>query len=309
MRIDQFVIPIPFTWKVAHRGYRWIDCNDGRWLCAVDALERPDFPGVFDRYQIQQPLLERTGLFREFAELGSTETEVLGFANKFGLLRDGGNLAVDTEFGRTLVHAENLQLWQAEIRALQRAVSLWDAISAGEGQEWAELKAALAADELPLAVQRALHISDDDPMMIGLAAIQRVTDSRLSEHISPRLIFRGNTPRLQVCLEPMNLLGALWLQFALAVDLLKRFMKCAHCGSPFEISRAVRAGKRPDAKFCSARCRVAHYRGRIEQAHRLRSTGMPINEIARELNARVSVVNRWLAARKPKQSRRGRRQT
>src|SRR5258705_8269718 len=97
MRIEQFVIPIPFTWKVARRGYRWIDCNEGRWLCAADALERPDFPGVFDRYQTQQPLLARTGLFREFAEPGSTETEVLGFANKFGLLRDGGNLAVDTE--------------------------------------------------------------------------------------------------------------------------------------------------------------------------------------------------------------------
>jgi hypothetical protein len=105
MRIEQFVLPIPFTWKVARRGYRWIDWNEGRWLCAVDALERPDFPGVFDRYQTQQPLLERTGLFREFAELDSTETEVLNFANNFGLLRDGGNLAVDTEFGRTLLHA------------------------------------------------------------------------------------------------------------------------------------------------------------------------------------------------------------
>jgi hypothetical protein len=30
MRIEQFVIPLPFTWKVARRGYRWIDCNDGR---------------------------------------------------------------------------------------------------------------------------------------------------------------------------------------------------------------------------------------------------------------------------------------
>src|SRR5713101_6854411 len=115
MRFEQFAIPISFTWKVARRGYRWIDRNDGRRLCAVDALERPDWPDLFDRYETQQPLLERTGLFREFAELDPTETEVLSFANKFGLLEDGDNLPVDTEFGPILVHAEELQLWQAEL--------------------------------------------------------------------------------------------------------------------------------------------------------------------------------------------------
>jgi hypothetical protein len=161
---------------------------------------------------------------------------------------------------------------------------------------------------LPLAVQRKLHISDDDPIMIALSVIQRVTDAKLRDHVASRLLFRANLPRLQISLEPTNLVGALWLQFALAVDLLKRFVKCPQCGAPFEVSRAVRTGKRADAKFCSARCRVAHYRGRIEQARRLRSSGgLTAKEIARELNARVSVVNGWLAARQPK--RRGSRQT
>jgi len=48
--------------------------------------------------------LERTGLFREFVELQPSEPQILGFANKFGVLTDGQDLTVATDFGRTLVH-------------------------------------------------------------------------------------------------------------------------------------------------------------------------------------------------------------
>ena len=145
------------------------------------------------------------------------------------------------------MHGETLQLWQDEIRALSLAVSLWDAISVGGNRLAAELKAALVKRELPLAVQRALHVTDDDPIMTALSAIQRQTDAHLRRHVDSRLLFRENQPRLQLRLQPVNLLGALWLQFALAVDLLKRFVKCTECDAPFEVSRGLRTGKRPDA--------------------------------------------------------------
>jgi len=38
--------------------------------------------------------LERTGLFREFVELQPSEPQILGFANKFGVLTDGQDLSV-----------------------------------------------------------------------------------------------------------------------------------------------------------------------------------------------------------------------
>jgi hypothetical protein len=260
--------------------------------------------GTFERVDRARSAAARTGLFREFVELQPSEPQILGFANKFGLLTEGSNLPVDTEFGRTLVHAETLQLWQDEIRALSLAVSLWDAVGAGGGRLSSELKAALVRRELPLTVQRALHVTDDDPTMTALSAIQRQTDAHLRQHVDSRLLFRENQPRLQLRLQPLNLLGALWLQFALAVDLLKRFVKCAECGAPFEVSRGLRTGKRPDAKFCSARCRVGHYRGRIEQAQRLRSSGLSPKQIASKLNARVSVINGWLGASPTKPRRR-----
>jgi hypothetical protein len=304
MRNEQFLLPMFFSWKVARRGYRWIDRQDGRYLCAVDALERPDWHGAFDQYENQQPLLERTGLFHEFAELQPSEPEILGFANRFGLLTNGQKLTIEADFGPTLVSGETLQFWQAKIRALHLAVSLWDAVSVGGNRLAAELKAALVERELPLLVQRALHVTDDDPIMTALSAIQRQTDTHLREHVGLRLLFRENQPRLQLLLQPTNLLGALWLQLALAVDLRKRFVKCAECGTPFEVSRGLHTGKRPDAKFCSDRCRVGRYRGRIEQAQRLGSAGLSAKEIARKLDARVSVINGWLAAKRAKPSRR-----
>jgi hypothetical protein len=81
-----------------------------------------------------------------------------------------------------------------------------------------ELKAALVKLDLPLMVQRALHVSDDDPMMTALSWIQRQTDAHLRQHVESRLVFRESQPRLHLRLQPTSLLGALWLQFALAAN-------------------------------------------------------------------------------------------
>jgi hypothetical protein len=299
MRNEQPGLPIFFGWKVATRGYRWIDNNGSRWLCPVDALDQPDWHGILGQYQTQQPLLERSGLFRELAALQPTEPQILGFTNKFGLLTEGQSLPVDSKFGPSLVPGETLQLWQDEIRTLRLAVMVWDAASTGGNQLATQLKAALAKRDLPLMVRRALHVTDDDPMMTALSFIQRQTDAHLRRYVDSRLVFRESQPRLHLRLEPTTLLGALWLQFALSVDSLKRFVKCTECGAPFEVSRGQRTGKRPDAKFCSPRCRVGHYRGRIEEARRLRSSLRP-NEIARKLNTSRRVINRWLATGKTK---------
>jgi hypothetical protein len=121
-------------------------------------------------------------------------------------------------------------------------------------------------------------------------------------NVETRLLFHEDSPRLGISLMPRDLLGALWLQFAVAVDALKNFAKCAQCGAPFEVSRNPLTGKRPDALFCSARCRVGRYRGRIDQARRLKSEGLPVNEIARKLKTEVRTVNGWLKASKRRAS-------
>jgi hypothetical protein len=233
-------------------------------------------------------------LFREFAALELSEQQVLSFANRFGLLGAGGHRELDSRYGRVSANGEPLELWKEELEAFKLALEAWDAVAAASGQALAELKAKLATPQLPLALQRALHLDDEDPAMAALSLIQRLADARLREHIETRLRFRGNLPRLNVSLLPRTLLGALWLQFAVAVDGLKRFNRCSRCGAPFEVSRAPRTGKRRDAQFCSARCRVNHYRVRIEQARRLRSTGMTAQRIARELGTSAVTVQGWV---------------
>jgi hypothetical protein len=284
-------LPPAFEWKVARTGYCWIDSKDGRRICAVDARQ-PDWLDS-DRYETPYYPLERTGLFRELGDLEPTEKSILDFANQFGLLGRGGNFTLETESGETLVRAEALADWKGEIQSLKRAIAGWDHISPAAGDP------RVIRDEpqmlnLPLAIRRRLHIDDDDPLMAALSRVQRSVDSHLSQHTRPRLLFQSNAPRLEIVLMPSYLIDALWLQFALAIDGLKRFIKCSRCGAPFELSRDKRTGKRADAQFCSVRCRVSHYRGRIEEARRLRSTGLSPKEIARRLNTNERTLRGWL---------------
>jgi hypothetical protein len=77
----------------------------------------------------------------------------------------------------------------------------------------------------------------------------------LLEELDVEFLFSGNDPRLQLSLKPLSLLGAIWLQFAVAVEERRNFEKCKNCGRPFEISRAAATGKRSDAKFCTCASR------------------------------------------------------
>jgi hypothetical protein len=279
-----------FEWKVARTGYRWIDSPDGRRICAVDA-EQPDWFGS-DCYETPYHPLERTGLFREFADLAPTAKGIVDFANRFGLLGIGGNFPLETESGRVLVRAEPFAFWKEEIETLKKAIAFWDIFSANGDLTF--VRKELQKLNLPPGVRRRLHIDDDDPGMAALSFVRTSTDARLQKHTSPRLLFQGNLPRLELVLMPSTLLGALWLQFSLAIDGLKRFIKCSQCGAPFELSRDKRTGKRADAQFCSVRCRVGHYRARLDVARRLSSTGLSPKEIALRLNTDEPTVSGWL---------------
>jgi len=66
-----------------------------------------------------------------------------------------------------------------------------------------------------------------------------------------------------VRLSPINLIGALWLQFALAVDGNVGYAHCQSCGSWFPIASG--AG-RTDKRYCSDACRMRAYRQRKRQS-------------------------------------------
>jgi hypothetical protein len=282
---------ISFNWKVARSGYVWADMKGGRFLRATDCL-KPDWTfGLYERDY--QPLEQRTGLFREFAELELSENTVVAFANRFGMLGAEQGRSEETEFGPVPIRAETLGVWKREIENLKRAVHLWDVVRSGDQSKLAEVKAARPGGELPIAVQEFLHLTDPDPAMSLVAEIRILADAQISNHLVSKVLFAGNTPRLQLTLVPRNLLGAMWLQFATAVHGFKTFPECLQCGAPFEISRDL-TGKKKGAQFCSTRCRVSHYRNRVERARQLGRDGKSPQQIARELRTEVRTVRVWL---------------
>jgi hypothetical protein len=271
-----------------------MDIKEGRFLCAVDAL-KPDWHPLFDRYETTyHPLEEQTGLFFDFAALEPAEAEIQAFANRFGLLTTGDDHPVDSEFGPVMVHGESLEFWKEQVDAFRIVVVFWDAVLSGKRHDIEKFRDSLLAPQLPLVVQQRLHLVEEDPAMAVLSTIQRIVDSRLRERVEVRLLFKGNQPQLGGALMPQDLIGALWLQFAAAIDARKTFSTCRQCGTHFELSRDPETGKRRDSRYCTARCRVAHYRGRIEKAQQLKVKGLTPAQIARELGTQVRTVNGWL---------------
>jgi hypothetical protein len=295
MRNDAFAVPIDFTWRVAYRGYRWITQSGERYLCAVDALEKPLERDLLNRNRrTYRPLEEHTGLFREFAELRLSKAQLSAFANRYGPLGVDSHLEYESPGAPALVHGEKLQDWRKEIRAMRTAVTLSDAISGERAETLVGFNRSLRPRTLPLEVRRRLHLHSSDPALAARSVVQRATDARLTRHVVARLVLAGDQSRLQVSLAPQNLLGALWLQFAASVDALKTFQKCDQCGAPFEISRDPRTGKRIDSRFCRISCRVKNHRQRKRRARRLHEAGLSESEIARELKTRPQTVRGWL---------------
>jgi hypothetical protein len=288
-------VGVSFVWKVANSGYQWRDIPEaGRLLCAVDAF-RMDWNDMFGRYQrSDQPLQDATGLFLEFADLEPNETAIVQFANRYGLLKNGDNIPTSTNFGPVLFHGETLESWKLEIGALRSAVDLWRAMLKGRDELASALSEREDTSELPLMVRHKQHLDDLDLAMAALSVVRQGVSTNLRNELDVDLLFPGNEPRLQLSLRPFSLLGAIWLQFAAAVEARRNFEKCRNCGRPFEISRAPATGKRSDAKFCSTRCRVGSYHVRIEQARRLAELGVPPVKIAQEVGSDVATVRRWI---------------
>lgn len=129
-----------FAWDVPSGGFRWVHTqsaprgvggtgDEGPFLTAVV----PPFAGR--RYA---PLRDQPALFRIFAETLPTEEGILGFANQYGGL--GPEVATRVLLSETADETnpnpwgwgESLDCWQKEILTMQRIVSLWAKVQAGD---------------------------------------------------------------------------------------------------------------------------------------------------------------------------------
>lgn len=285
--------PVRFVWKVSRAGYRWtVDKTGRRVLCAADAATR-GWTKLSNQLEYR-PLEKRTGLFRELASLNASEAAVRSFATMFGLLESGDNVELSSEAATVRAHGETLTFWKTEIQHLRLAVDLWDAYQTGDRNNLVAPTTKLARNRSRFGLRPGFHPDDSDVAVEAMRAIQEIVDQNLAGRVNARFLAQEASQIPKVTLQPQSLLGAIWLQFAAAVDARKKFASCQHCGAPFEISLA-QTGKRSDARFCSDRCRVGYHRDRIERARGLRSKGMSPSKIARELAAPIETVRGWLS--------------
>ena len=157
--------------------------------------------------------------------------------------------------------------------------------------------------EQPAFVERAwiagTHPGDEvldrfvrgDLVKPALHYVQSAINKQLEGRASPSLLWDTERERLGLYIVPDGLVGALWLQFARAVERDSRFRQCAECGIWFELAPGT---ARADKLYCSTPCRTKAYRKRQAEAVRLHAEGRSIENIARQLESDPETVRGWI---------------
>ena len=319
---------LEFQWELPTPGYRWVEVRrlsnvvmeivDSEPAdCTVLIPESIDLPQT-RRYA---PLREETGLFRILADVELSPAGVLAFANRYGSLgttrvsvHDPSRCECDTFPGETW------EAWVDAIATLRFAVRLWELARANDQaglekhvhwedddlvhcytqRQWATVPTGhpLPLGECRWSTRRSydetlLNIRPGDLIMPARYCVQFAMNHYLSNTIA-RLLWNRDHNRQEVCFVPLNLLAAVWLQFAQAVGGDKGYRSCEQCGRWFELS--TQAG-RADKVFCRNACRSRASRRRQLQAQQMFGDGKSVADIAQFLQSSEDVVRRWITPR------------
>jgi hypothetical protein len=259
--------PFAFRGTVAEAGYEWVKARDGK-----QRLVPRHVPGIGFRAFQPQP-----GLFRAFANLGSTRDAIRGFAEQHGDMftrYEPQQSAVRAD--GTVTHGASFVTWTQEIEDMRVLVDIWEHI---QRRQIAELKRVIKwnATEVGYVIktpkrERDVTLAHADISESGLSrfspkdvvlparcALQLEINVRLGEHPTvPRLSWTPDTRdtsgdyRQRIIFTPPNLLAAMWLQFAQAVTGEFQLMVCEGCGKYFQVGPG---GRRADSTTCSDACR------------------------------------------------------
>ncbi len=259
--------PFAFRGTVNEAGYEWVKGRDSK-----TRLVPRHVPGIGFRPSEPQP-----GLFRDFANLGSTRDVIQAFAGKHGDLftryePHQGAVRADG----TVTRGASLGTWTREIGDMRALIVIWEQI---QHRQIAELKKLIKWTEKDVSYviktprrERNVTLAHADIADTGLSrfspkdvvlparcALQLEINARLAENPTvPRLSWTPDTRdtsgdyRQRILFTPPNLLAAMWLQFAQAVTEEFQLTVCEGCGKYFQVGPG---GRRADATTCSDACR------------------------------------------------------
>ncbi len=277
---------LTFVWPVPAAGYRWEDTAP-----VSDVSQRGRFLtdgvpiGQLQDLTYYAPLQSEPALFKTFANLEPTEDGILEFANKYG---DLGAATETIILGNSLGRGERIDLWTREVEAMREAVNLREAAMRGD---LAYLRTRIVWDEDGKRVRyqapggrggsviamktdlpdrfntRMGNLIPGDPVLPALLYVQEQVNERLAAHAAARLLWgdrwlRGKRKSwFHLHVVPKNLLGAMWLQLAAAVEGKREYRQCAApgCNRWFELKPDT---NRPDKIYCSDACKSRAWRAR-----------------------------------------------
>lgn len=143
---------------------------------------------------------------------------------------------------------------------------------------------------------------DDSPGIDRQTAAQRLlielTNRNLRDFCAPVLLPRPRrSDAYSLKMQPDNLVGACWWQFARLLLGEASFRPCKVCKRPIELSRDGE-GFRVDREFCSPACKAKDYRSRVRQAKELFAKGKSVSQIAKALGTEAETARKWLTKKK-----------
>jgi hypothetical protein len=153
---------------------------------------------------------------------------------------------------------------------MARLVRLWTAAKEGDlGPlrkviKWSNTGVAYAEGQHRMTIASINHQPDliarfrsGELSKPAMHVVQSGINEQLKGRISPRLLW-DDTGRLALHHVPADLLSAMWLQFALAVDGDRQYTQCEDCRKWFAV--ATPGAGRKDKQFCSSACRARKWR-------------------------------------------------
>ncbi len=321
-----------FGVNVCRRGYAIVE---GILTAEMDTNCRQKFltaKVTADDTKSRFPLNETGVLYRRFSKINeTTSAEIAAFADTWGLL--GGNFSHrfrfldggdEEAFDAPELSGEVVDEWAQEIRRMRDAIALWTFARQANADPLTSL-VRRTGNELYISEGNFRDLTDQYASLIPMplspisshsapGAILRVALLSYLQHIIKETLerhridiipaFNDSVTTVVLELKPQNLIAAIWLQFAHAVETEAKFYDCEHCGEPLDRPRGSRSTTKKD--FCNDKCRGDHFwNEKRKEARRLDAAGLPLEQIATQLKLKNGPTRRLLTDKetRPRQNR------
>lgn len=284
-------VEVDYRWEVNNKGYSWATGRVVENINQIQVVQPSEVDESFfltEQIALNQPTNKRSvslndnpELYREFANLISSNKDILSFANKNGRLGGQFQHIVSLTDNSEIRIGEAYKDWEREITRMKIAVEIWDALRLGSLNRlfdvWNEPAKTSWAD-LDQSLNRMIEarLSQEDfaeedswsrqPERIATdsnAMLQEIVNYMLQRDLPLRLLPVPDTNDFMLRLVPDSLVTAMWLQFAQAISSAHEYGQCDVCEKWFVASEGK--GK-PKRRYCSDACRVKAQRLRKKLA-------------------------------------------